>query len=418
MLSPGEAVMRPEWARAVGEDNINRMNRLARTGNLRNKDDIPLRWPWTSLLQFALGGVAPHVAAAGAEVERVLGRMPGGMLGLGSRPNVSDHPRGLAIDFMVGNGNPLGDRVASYLQTNSQRLAIKYLIWKQRINSGSGWTPMENRGSITANHFDHVHASFTGGGIGAFLQGLLFDAATMIGDLFNKVMNPIKQQIGLTFPPGQSWVHAMPLAALNMFGPGVTDFLVGKANELFGAVGMGAPGSGPVVDQVRQAATPYGWNVGAQWDALSRLIQKESSWIPTNQNPISTAYGLFQFLDRTWGAYGFTKTSNPLQQAVAGMSYIKRRHGDPMGALRFHLANNWYDRGGQLPPGLSLAFNGTNKPERVLTDDQWRTLAGAAQGGDFRIKSGQLEIVGDGLARIVDARLERVGTSVSNGRRM
>ncbi len=35
-----------------------------------------------------------------------------------------------------------------------------YVIWRQRYNDGSGWDPMEDRGSITANHYDHVHVSF------------------------------------------------------------------------------------------------------------------------------------------------------------------------------------------------------------------------------------------------------------------
>jgi hypothetical protein len=34
------------------------------------------------------------------------------------------------------------------------------VIWRQRINSGTGWRAMEDRGSITQNHYDHVHVSF------------------------------------------------------------------------------------------------------------------------------------------------------------------------------------------------------------------------------------------------------------------
>ncbi|WP_372509255.1 hypothetical protein [Actinomadura madurae] len=40
-------------------------------------------------------------------------------------------------------------------------LGISYVIWKQRIWNvrGGGWRPMEDRGSITQNHYDHVHIS-------------------------------------------------------------------------------------------------------------------------------------------------------------------------------------------------------------------------------------------------------------------
>jgi hypothetical protein len=38
------------------------------------------------------------------------------------------------------------------------------VIWNQRINTGSGWESMEDRGGATANHEDHVHISFERGG--------------------------------------------------------------------------------------------------------------------------------------------------------------------------------------------------------------------------------------------------------------
>ena len=43
-----------------------------------------------------------------------------------------------------------------------------------------------------------------------------------------------------------------------------------------------------------------------------------------------------------------------------------------------------YDRGGQLPPGLTLAMNATGKPERILTENQWGVFEriAAGKGGD------------------------------------
>ncbi|WP_339124177.1 phage tail tape measure protein [Pseudonocardia sp. D17] len=79
-----------------------------------------------------------------------------------------------------------------------------------------------------------------------------------------------------------------------------------------------------------------------------------------------------------------------------------------------------YDDGGYLPPGWSAVFNGTGTPEPVLTGDQWSSIQDAADGdgsNEFEITSGYLEIRGDGMARIVDGRIRRVGTSISNGRR-
>ncbi|MCV7097646.1 hypothetical protein H7H99_21600, partial [Mycobacterium kubicae] len=42
-------------------------------------------------------------------------------------------------------------------------LGVTYVIWQQRYNDGNGWSTMENRGSPTANHMDHVHVSFLAG---------------------------------------------------------------------------------------------------------------------------------------------------------------------------------------------------------------------------------------------------------------
>ncbi|WP_327590109.1 hypothetical protein OHA25_26050 [Nonomuraea sp. NBC_00507] len=78
-----------------------------------------------------------------------------------------EHPLGRACDFMMSTGGSmpsaanlaLGDRIAEWAIKNMDKLGIKYVIWKQRINHGSGWSGMSDRGSITENHFDHVHIS-------------------------------------------------------------------------------------------------------------------------------------------------------------------------------------------------------------------------------------------------------------------
>ncbi|MEW1843722.1 hypothetical protein AB0392_37745 [Nonomuraea angiospora] len=78
-----------------------------------------------------------------------------------------EHPLGRACDFMMSTGgtmpaainNALGDRIADWALKNKGKLGVKYVIWKQRINTGSGWRAMSDRGSITENHYDHVHIS-------------------------------------------------------------------------------------------------------------------------------------------------------------------------------------------------------------------------------------------------------------------
>jgi hypothetical protein len=85
----------------------------------------------------------------------------------------------------------------------------------------------------------------------------------------------------------------------------------------------------------------FGMNPG-DIGALVELWNKESGWNPNAQNPTSTAYGIAQFLNGTWGGTGFQKTNDPYTQIRAGLQYIKGRYGSPSAALSFHHRNNWY----------------------------------------------------------------------------
>jgi peptidoglycan DL-endopeptidase CwlO len=81
----------------------------------------------------------------------------------GHQPTASRALDILASDVygeVASDGNALGDEVAAYALAHQAEHGITYVIWRQRINLGDGWKAMEDRGSITQNHFDHVHVSF------------------------------------------------------------------------------------------------------------------------------------------------------------------------------------------------------------------------------------------------------------------
>lgn len=82
----------------------------------------------------------------------------------GYRPgDPQDHGQGLALDVMVPVKGKKGDDVAAWAIQYNKELKVKYVIWKQRIwlpNDPNTWRTMEDRGSITQNHYDHVHISF------------------------------------------------------------------------------------------------------------------------------------------------------------------------------------------------------------------------------------------------------------------
>lgn len=109
-------------------------------------------------------GLQPQTAAFKEEIANLFGITSFS----GYRPGDSgDHGKGLAIDFMVPVSSALGDQIAEYAVKNMASRGINYIIWKQRFyapyDSKYGpaytWNLMPDRGSVTENHYDHVHVS-------------------------------------------------------------------------------------------------------------------------------------------------------------------------------------------------------------------------------------------------------------------
>lgn len=103
-----------------------------------------------------LDGVKPHAAQVGHHLAAKFDVNDIG--GAAGRGGSGDHPLGLALDFMVDTAT--GNALADHVLANRRAFGVTYVIWRQRYNDGSGWSAMEDRGSPTANHMDHVHVSF------------------------------------------------------------------------------------------------------------------------------------------------------------------------------------------------------------------------------------------------------------------
>ena len=112
-------------------------------------------------------GLQPQTAAFKEEIANLFGITSFS----GYRPGDSgDHGKGLAIDFMVPESSELGDKLAEYAIQNMASRGISYIIWKQRFyapfdskyGTANTWNPMPDRGSVTENHYDHVHVSMNG----------------------------------------------------------------------------------------------------------------------------------------------------------------------------------------------------------------------------------------------------------------
>ncbi len=80
----------------------------------------------------------------------------------GGWDNHGEHTSGRALDIMTGDA-ALGTAIADFLRANAAALNLYNVIWRQHIftqeRGGEGWRPMGDRGSATANHYDHVHVS-------------------------------------------------------------------------------------------------------------------------------------------------------------------------------------------------------------------------------------------------------------------
>ena len=74
-----------------------------------------------------------------------------------------EHASGKAIDFMINGDSSLGQAIADWARAHAAELNLYDVIWQQHIwtpeRSSEGWRAMPDRGSPTANHFDHVHIS-------------------------------------------------------------------------------------------------------------------------------------------------------------------------------------------------------------------------------------------------------------------
>lgn len=73
----------------------------------------------------------------------------------------SNHQLGGAIDFMTFKDSAKGWEVAKYVTANAAAFNVDHVIFEQKIWTPYKpyWRPMADRGSITQNHYDHVHVS-------------------------------------------------------------------------------------------------------------------------------------------------------------------------------------------------------------------------------------------------------------------
>lgn len=414
-LSGGEAIMRPEWTRAVGgKKTVDRMNAMARAGKL-DKDQMAIGLSHGTLGAFANGGVI------GAMANIVRAKYPMLQLTSGYRPGDGGmHGAGLASDWSNGGGNTpqqlaLAHDIAK-TYPGSAELIYDSPGWAGNIKNGQTVGPFGSFYTMAqaGPHHHHVHWAMTtapniqfGGGVfeggnnggdGGLIGGFFNWIADKAKGIWSDLVDPLKGKIDEKREDSKFW--DIPFGFLETIKEQTWSFLSSK----FGSGGGHSSGavdtsdvSGAVVDQVETVFARHGFT-GAEWEAAKWIIGKESGWNPTATNPSSGAYGLFQFNPmggNTLASYLPDRNPDPAVQADAGARYIKDRYGSPTAAKAFWEQNGWYadggiidlpklyDQGGWMPHG-GMAMNLSGRPEPVFTAAQWSSISDMIRGvGDL-----------------------------------
>ncbi|MCM8548883.1 hypothetical protein [Streptomyces sp. STCH 565 A] len=331
-LSGGEAIMRPEFTRAVGSGFVGAMNSIASSRGSQGVKEA---------LAPILGGSAPmstdrSLPYAGGGVFPVQRFADGGIFGW------------------------IKDKAAAAAGAGSK-------AWNA-IKAGASWLKdgLESSARAGVKHVvDPLLAKFPG-------------ADTGFGKMIRKI--PTK----------------------------IIDALFGYSKEADkkGGGGIGGPKIQAALKWAKtQHGKPYQWggNGNPSWDCSGFMSAIES--VIRGQKP-HRRWATMAFSGRTAPPGWVLNGKSPFRVGITnagvghtagtiGKTNVESRGGDGVivgsraRAYNDRLFSSWYgfepgkyDRGGMLQPGFNLAYNGTGRPEPVLTSSQFNALArGGLDGG-------------------------------------
>lgn len=423
-LSGGEAIMRPEWTRAVGGPAaVAAMNAAARSGRLEQlaKGDRDFHKQ-----AFAAGGVVQ------AMTRIVQMKYPQMVMtsGLDARPG--NHGLGLAADFAwpgaFGNHPAQLALARDIAKTypNSMELIYDSPGWANNIKNGANVGPFGQFYTMAqaGPHHNHVHWAMNtpptmpfGGGVflggsggeGAGGAGFTMDWGAYIGDAFKQAFDGIKDP-GFAGGIGK-WVPKSIDKAMTG-----KDFLTKKAEEMVSFQGDINDSLGMVErwrPMMKAALIKQGLGHWAEdpaiLDRFMRQIQSESGGNPSILQQIqdvnsggNEAMGLAQIIPGTFATWRDPSLPNDRTDPWANLNamarYVRGRYGE-QGYMA--IGNGiGYDSGGWLQPGLTTAVNATGKPEAILTSEQWNAIYRSIDTGAVDYAASNAD-----LARRIDEQL-------------
>lgn len=441
-LSGGEAILRPEATRALGEDWVNGINAAARSGGESGVANQLRRAHFADggvldLGNFNLGGVN-NMAGALSAIQRshamFVGRFFPEMFNLTSAMRFTDtghHSTGKATDWQgAGDGHfetqmptPGSKALANAIFTNFPNSA-ELIHWPlsgwQNLSEGA---PFDFGPATNAQHANHVHwathspLQFDGDDI------VLTDIPTGGGGWFNPV-EWAKGQWDRALDAIGSWGEAdqggffnqLPGEILSWAGTALWDWAaeqLGNLRSLFGGGGGGAQNVSNWSSAASEALRRAGYDDSMLGITLDQ-VDIESSGDPTSRNDWDSnaaigdpTIGLLQVRGDTFDLMRRTypeafeglpnDRTDPVANMTAGILWTKYRYGGPQNVwpTRAGYADggivdlmSLFDTGGVLRHGKA-ALNLSGADEIIINNDQLQALSKLANNVGALVK--QLE---------------------------
>lgn len=317
---------------------------------------------------------------------------------------------------VFGAGTATSDSIPALLSNGEH-------VWTAReVQAAGGHSVVESlrsralqSGAAFANGGSVGLPRFADGGIVDWLSGKAQQVGSAVMSAFDVVSNPgkawesatqgLRKKIGENLT-GNQWAQALSQLPLRMLR-GLKDKVVSGVESLIG----GGSASGSVAAAMgfarSQAGKPYQWGGAGNpsWDCSGFMsgIQK----VIQGQSPLGRLWSTFSFQGDTAPAgwrrnlrspymIGITNAGVGHTAGTLGGMNVESRGGDGVivgsraRGYNDSLFQDWYgfapalgtfDSGGYLQPGMNLAYNGTGRPEPVLTVGQLDRLTSGSDGG-------------------------------------
>lgn len=244
--------------------------------------------------------------------------------------------------------------------------------------------------------------SAAGGVIGDIAGAIRSEAASVVLQPVFSAVNALIGAVPVPFLGGMvTWLEQQ---ITNWVGGTVKQ----KANAQ-AATAATAGGGGPIPTGAHLALIQAALNLAGVADtpaneaAVNTIVNFESGWNPnainltdSNAKAGHPSQGLMQTIPSTFAGHAIpgynTNIDDPLSNLIAGIRYAVGQYGsltNVPGVRNVASGGHYvgYDSGGILPPGVTMAYNGTGRNERVISP------SGAGGGGGVTLAAGAVQII-------------------------